>query len=314
MAPIAGAAVFVGTALVSYANSKRRRVTEDAVAKLRAEAMCAKRTSRGLRHRLMQSDKKLKALAEDHRLLKEQVASLRGEILIMKAAQTEAKETQAGALFELRKDMRSKVSRASQKAEQGASALQGKISQLKKSIAMCRSELLAQIATVSEKSASEIAAVKTARTKQAKALTNAHELLRDEMAKATSSQLASMKSAIIAHIASEDAVLKANLDALKNSLRQHVEEMDRWHKVRSGQMLNRPVLGVRVRRGRDWNGGKDDDGADKTGVTIPGNPYDGWVRVRWQGGHENLCRVGYGGKFDLTVFDVAPTAGHVTHG
>ena len=72
----------------------------------------------------------------------------------------------------------------------------------------------------------------------------------------------------------------------------------------SGEVLKSAHLGIRVRRGPDWDWGPQDHGG--LGTTIQGDTEEGWVRVRWDLGGENSYRVGERGKYDLIVDATSP--------
>lgn len=67
-------------------------------------------------------------------------------------------------------------------------------------------------------------------------------------------------------------------------------------------VLRSPELGLRVRRGLDWDWGDQDGGAGMLGITVAEGRVDlGWVNVRWDHGDGNSYRVGADGKYDLMV-------------
>ena len=78
-----------------------------------------------------------------------------------------------------------------------------------------------------------------------------------------------------------------------------------------GEVLKTARVGVRVRRGPDWDWGDQDGGG--LGITLEGDAEDGWVRVRWDCGGENSYRVGERGKYDLIAdsFSRLPAPGQV---
>ena len=67
--------------------------------------------------------------------------------------------------------------------------------------------------------------------------------------------------------------------------------------------------GVRVVRGPDWNGRKQDNGEGFLGTVIfvpKQGSNDNKVTVIWDSGRELRYRAGQDGKYDLRVFDTAP--------
>ena len=66
-----------------------------------------------------------------------------------------------------------------------------------------------------------------------------------------------------------------------------------------GQALRSAEVGIRVRRGPDWDWDDQDGGGP--GTTVPGADEDGWVSVRWDAGSEFKYRVGAGGNYDLII-------------
>ena len=64
-------------------------------------------------------------------------------------------------------------------------------------------------------------------------------------------------------------------------------------------VLRSAEVGVRVRRGPDWEWDDQDGGG--LGTTIRGCDEDGWVSVKWDAGGEYKYRVGVGGHFDLII-------------
>lgn len=69
-------------------------------------------------------------------------------------------------------------------------------------------------------------------------------------------------------------------------------------------VLRSAELGLRVRRGLDWDWGDQDGGPNGSlGLTVEGEGQVdvGWVNVRWDHGEGNSYRVGANGKYDLMV-------------
>lgn len=54
-------------------------------------------------------------------------------------------------------------------------------------------------------------------------------------------------------------------------------------------------MGLRVKRGPDWEWRDQDDGG--LGITVDIEARSGWVAVRWDHGVENKYRVGADGKY-----------------
>ena len=67
-----------------------------------------------------------------------------------------------------------------------------------------------------------------------------------------------------------------------------------------------PGLGLRVVRGPDWCWG-DQDGGDGCVGTVVEVGGGGTTMVQWDAGTRALYRCGEDDKFDLRVFDAAPT-------
>lgn len=61
------------------------------------------------------------------------------------------------------------------------------------------------------------------------------------------------------------------------------------------------VRNMQVVRGKDWKWGDQDGGAGSKGIVIEGSSdrEDGWVRVAWDNGRENVYRWGFRGKYDV---------------
>ena len=70
-------------------------------------------------------------------------------------------------------------------------------------------------------------------------------------------------------------------------------------------------IGLRVVRGPDWMWGEQDGGEGNVGTVVQlgpdGNLPDGTVLVYWDSGKQANYRTGHSGKFDLRVYDNAPT-------
>eukprot|EP00930_Biecheleria_cincta_P056532 TRINITY_DN42638_c0_g1_i1.p1 TRINITY_DN42638_c0_g1~~TRINITY_DN42638_c0_g1_i1.p1 ORF type:complete len:959 (-),score=159.02 TRINITY_DN42638_c0_g1_i1:62-2569(-) len=73
-----------------------------------------------------------------------------------------------------------------------------------------------------------------------------------------------------------------------------------YQNPRRAEPLKRPLLGVTVRRGRDWKWGDQDGGKGSRGTTL-GSDSSGWVGVRWPSGERNRYRVGAEGAYDLEI-------------
>lgn len=67
--------------------------------------------------------------------------------------------------------------------------------------------------------------------------------------------------------------------------------------------------GLRVVRGPDWNWGDQDGGEGCLGtVTERGEEVTaGYAAVVWDNGYRSKYRCGNGGKYDLILYDSAPT-------
>jgi hypothetical protein len=67
------------------------------------------------------------------------------------------------------------------------------------------------------------------------------------------------------------------------------------------EVLRGAHLGARVKRGPDWEWDNEDNWALGTTTRFDVSDKEGWVKVRWDAGTENIYRVGAGGKYDLRV-------------
>lgn len=65
------------------------------------------------------------------------------------------------------------------------------------------------------------------------------------------------------------------------------------------------LVGSRVLRGPNWDGGEADGGEGYLG-TVVRLLGEGEVVVLWDTGHETTCKAGRDGEFALRVFDSAP--------
>ena len=74
---------------------------------------------------------------------------------------------------------------------------------------------------------------------------------------------------------------------------------------REGQVLRSPEVGVRVRRGPDWQWGNQDGRGPGTTEADP-EQSAGWVTVRWEDGSTNSYRVGAEGGYDLVIDSSSP--------
>ena len=76
-------------------------------------------------------------------------------------------------------------------------------------------------------------------------------------------------------------------------------------------------VGLRVVRGPDWMWGDQDGGEGNVGTIVhlggDGNVPDETVLVYWDSGKQANYRAGYSGKYDLRVFDPAPTGQYILH-
>ena len=71
-------------------------------------------------------------------------------------------------------------------------------------------------------------------------------------------------------------------------------------------------IGLRVVRGPDWIWGDQDGGEGGVGTVVDyglgeNGGFDNTVMVYWDTGKLANYRAGYNGKYDLLVFDSAPT-------
>ena len=66
-------------------------------------------------------------------------------------------------------------------------------------------------------------------------------------------------------------------------------------------------VGLRVVRGPDWIWGDEDGGEGGVGTVVETDVDDGKVVVYWDTGRLAEYRAGHDGKYDLLVFDSAPT-------
>ena len=71
-----------------------------------------------------------------------------------------------------------------------------------------------------------------------------------------------------------------------------------------GEVLRFAQVGIRVRRGPDWEWDDQDGGGP--GTIVEGADEDGWVRVKWDVGGEDNYRVGAGGSYDLMLESSTP--------
>ena len=70
--------------------------------------------------------------------------------------------------------------------------------------------------------------------------------------------------------------------------------------------------GLRVVRGPNWSWGDQDGGEGHVGTVVEvGQSGGSVVVVQWDCGNRNRYRCGKEGKYDLKIFDSAPTGEHV---
>ena len=70
--------------------------------------------------------------------------------------------------------------------------------------------------------------------------------------------------------------------------------------------------GLRVVRGPNWSWGDQDGGEGHVGTVVEvGQGGGSVVVVQWDCGNRNRYRCGKEGKYDLKIFDSAPTGEHV---
>ena len=70
-------------------------------------------------------------------------------------------------------------------------------------------------------------------------------------------------------------------------------------------------VGSRVVRGPDWAGGNQDSGEGGLGTVISENVDNGKVKVIWDTGLDGHYRAGYDGRFELRIYDNAPTGKNI---
>ena len=68
-----------------------------------------------------------------------------------------------------------------------------------------------------------------------------------------------------------------------------------------------PSLGLRLVRGPDWCWGDQDGGEGCVGTVVEVEEGERSAMVQWDAGTRALYRCGEDDKFDLRVFDAAPT-------
>ena len=66
-------------------------------------------------------------------------------------------------------------------------------------------------------------------------------------------------------------------------------------------------VGLRVVRGPNWSWGDQDGGEGHVGTVVEVGQGGGSVVVQWDCGNRQRYRCGEEGKYDLRVFDSAPT-------
>ena len=71
-------------------------------------------------------------------------------------------------------------------------------------------------------------------------------------------------------------------------------------------------VGLRVVRGPSWSWGDQDGGEGHVGTVVEVGQGGGSVVVQWDCGNRCRYRCGEEGKYDLRVFDSAPTGEHVS--
>ena len=73
-----------------------------------------------------------------------------------------------------------------------------------------------------------------------------------------------------------------------------------------------PIVGLRVVRGPNWSWGDQDGGEGHVGTVVEVGQDGGSVVVQWDCGNRCRYRCGEEGKYDLRVFDSAPTGEYLS--